>query len=271
VGQAVAVALYLIGFGEALASKMFTDWMSVGVNGTLVPTTITGDQLWDVRLWSVFALILLLIMALIGVGWVIKIQLFLLAGILFILLSVYIGCGVNPTEPIPGNTSAFVGFSYEALVNNTNPAYTDGNTFFSVFAVFFPAVTGIMAGANLSGDLKNPGKDIPLGTFISIGFSTLMYIILAVWTGATCFRTRNDGTGGLYFNELIMEDMSFWAPLIIIGIFAACLSSALASLVGAPRIAQAWCKDHIFVGKGIEKVETVFAKGRKNTNDPIAG
>lgn len=119
--------------------------------------------------------------------------------------------------------------------------------------------------------VENPGRDIPRGTFLAIGFSTFVYIILAIWSGASCFRTTLAGTGGLYFNELIMQNMSFWGPLIIIGIFAATLSSALASLVGAPRIVQAFCKDQIFPGSCAEPVQRLFAKGRAKTNDPIAG
>ena len=166
-------------------------------------------------------------MALIGVGWVIRVQLVMLGVMLFVILSVLIGAGIPPQNVIPRNTTAFVGFNAEALAENTNPAYTGGEDFFTMFALFFPAVTGIMAGANLSGDLENPGRDIPRGTFIAIFFSCIVYIFLAVWSGASCFRTMTDGTGGLYFNDLIMTQMSFWAPLVYIGIFLATISSAL--------------------------------------------
>lgn len=137
-GQAVAVALYLIGFAEALSD-------------ILLPFSLTGNQLWDVRLWAIIALVGLLIMAIIGVGWVIKVQVVLFLGICFIILSVFIGAPITPGGVLR-NSTAFVGFNAEAFAENTNPAYTDGNSFFSMFAIFFPAVTGIMAGANLSGD-----------------------------------------------------------------------------------------------------------------------
>ncbi len=106
-------------------------------------------------------------------------------------------------------------------------------TFWEVFAVFFPAVTGIMAGANMSGDLKNPRRAIPLGTLTAIGTTLLIYIILAVvaWRYIAPEELRN--------NQMAMTDNALFGPLVIIGILAATFSSALASMVGAPRVLQA--------------------------------
>lgn len=76
-----------------------------------------------------------------------------------------------------------------------------GVTFWAVFAVFFPASTGIMAGANMSGDLKNPRRAIPLGTMSAIGLSLVVYLALAYWlmraasvaTGSSCLFTQDSG------------------------------------------------------------------------------
>ena len=106
-------------------------------------------------------------------------------------------------------------------------------SFWAVFAVFFPAVTGIMAGANLSGDLKDPRKSIPIGTLSAIGVTMLIYITLAYALSVVASPEE------LRSNQMIMVDKALWGPLVIIGILAATFSSALGSMIGAPRILQA--------------------------------
>ena len=110
--------------------------------------------------------------------------------------------------------------------------FTDAG-FWAVFAIFFPAVTGIMAGANLSGDLKNPRKAIPLGTLSAIGVTLIVYIGLAYFVSLV-------GTSEeLRTNQMIMVDKAFSPTLVLLGILAATFSSALGSMIGAPRILQA--------------------------------
>ncbi|HKJ99828.1 MAG TPA: amino acid permease [Desulfotignum sp.] len=108
-----------------------------------------------------------------------------------------------------------------------------GITFWIVFAVFFPASTGIMAGANMSGDLKNPRTSIPLGTMGAIGISLVIYLALAYWL------MRSATVDELTSNYTIMIDLAFWGPAVLGGLLAATFSSALASFVGAPRILEA--------------------------------
>merc|ERR1719233_580022 len=117
--------------------------------------------------------------------------------------------------------------------------------FFSVFGIFFPAVTGIMAGANISGDLKDPSVNIPKGTLWAVGISMITYAAMAIFLGAAGGRGEIDGSTGLHNDLLIMEKMSVWGPLILAGIYAATFTSALASLVGAPRILLSLAKDKL--------------------------
>ena len=109
----------------------------------------------------------------------------------------------------------------------------ESENFWGVFAIFFPAVTGIMAGANLSGDLKNPRRAIPLGTLSAIGVTLLIYIGLAV--GFYFLATPDE----LINNQMIMMDKAVWGPLVLTGLLAATFSSALGSMIGSPRILQA--------------------------------
>lgn len=108
-----------------------------------------------------------------------------------------------------------------------------GSDFWLVFAVFFPAATGIMAGANMSGELKNPRKSIPIGTLWAIAISFVIYLALAYWVARSANETE------LLTNYNIMIDKSFFPPLVIAGILGATFSSALASMVGSSRILNA--------------------------------
>ncbi len=105
-----------------------------------------------------------------------------------------------------------------------------GSDFWVVFAVFFPAATGIMAGANMSGELKNPRKSIPEGTLWAIGVSFVIYMVLAYWIARTA------SVDELLNNYNIIIDKSFFPPLVIAGVLGATFSSALASMVGSSRI-----------------------------------
>ncbi len=108
--------------------------------------------------------------------------------------------------------------------------------FWRVFAIFFPAVTGIMAGANMSGDLKDPRKAIPLGTLSAIGVTLLVYIVIAF----VAFRYISPVE--LRENQMALVDNSRWGSMVIAGILAATFSSALGTMVGAPRVLQALAK-----------------------------
>lgn len=148
-----------------------------------------------------------------------------------------------------------------------------------MFAVFFPAVTGIMAGANLSGDLKDPSKAIPKGTLGAIGITFVSYILLIFVVGLPCLACAGVGClssndpnatdttplGGLLFNKLIMKNISLWSPLVYVGVVAATLSSALASLVGAPRILQSVARDELFPLQAV----TYFGKGHGPGDEPV--
>lgn len=207
IAQAVAVTLYVVGFTEAI----FSAFPGLGLSFRMV-ATITNV--------IVFACVY------VGAGWTIRLQYGILAVLLLAVLSFFVGAGMA--------------FSPEILRANFDPAWTSTQSFFIVFALFFPAVTGIMAGVNMSGDLKDPSRSIPNGTFAAIGVSVLIYVAITILFAGSTSRADLLGTG------FVMKDRAFSGTLIYAGVIAATLSSALGSMMGAPRILQAFARDNIF-------------------------
>lgn len=105
--------------------------------------------------------------------------------------------------------------------------------FWHVFAVFFPSVTGILVGVNMSGVLANPRRDIPRGTLLAVMVGLVLYIGLATWLALKVTPEE------LVTNLTVAVDKAFYPPAILAGILAATFSSGLAALVGAPRVLQA--------------------------------
>jgi amino acid transporter len=128
--------------------------------------------------------------------------------------------------------------------------------FWLLFALFFPAVTGFHEGVNMSGDLKEPARSIVSGTFWATGLSFGIYLIIAIVLAASAPRDA------LLSDFHIFEHLALSEELATAGIAAAAISSALACLLGAPRVLQAMGKDALFPGVG------VFARGEGNEDNP---
>lgn len=207
VAQAVSVAMYVIGFSEALAG-------SVPVGGLSATTIATITNV------AVFLCVV------VGAAWTIKVQYFILATLAASLVSFYVG--------------AFDAFSATTLHANLGSHFVGEGNFFTMFALFFPAVTGIMAGANMSGDLRDPARAIPRGTLAAIFVTGAIYASQAILLGGA--RPHEE----LVSNNLIMADVARWPILITAGVITATLSSALGSMMGAPRILQAFARDNVF-------------------------
>lgn len=221
--QAISVAMYVIGFTEAFQNT-FPDFV------------LSSMELSSLVNLGVFVCVY------IGAGWTIKVQYGILVVLLLSLASFFAGA-------IPDATM-------EQLNENWGAGFLNGESFFTMFALFFPAVTGIMAGVNMSGDLANPGKSIPRGTLLAIVFTAVIYLAMAVLLGAA--RPR----AALTDNPFAVFDIAASSGLIVAGVFAATLSSALGSMMGAPRILQALARDHIFPSIRI------FARGSNAGNEP---
>lgn len=205
--QAISVAMYVIGFSEA-----FVDSYGLACGSPVLIATVTN--------------VIVFVCVFIGAGWTIKVQYFILAILCASLVSFFVGA-VSVFDPA-------------LLSANLKPNYLDGQNFFTMFSLFFPAVTGIMAGANMSGDLKDPGRSIPKGTLAAIAVTAGVYLIQAALLGGS--RSSEELIG----NNLIIKEIAWSAGLITAGVFAATLSSALGSMMGSPRILQALARDDVF-------------------------
>ncbi len=200
--QAISVAFYIIGFTESIQALEFFQPFDRRLISTAVVLTFGG-------------------IAFIGADFAIKVQYFIFAALMAALLSFFTGGWDTIQPPV------------------LTPSYTEGMNFWRVFAVFFPAVTGIAVGASMSGDLKDPGKSIPRGTIASILFTAAIYFATVVWLAL--HGTPQE----LIENTLIMQEIARWPLLIFIGVWSATLSSALGSIMAAPRTLQAIARDRI--------------------------
>lgn len=93
-------------------------------------------------------------------------------------------------------------------MNNLGPDYryseNVNQTFFSIFSIFFPSVTGIQAGANISGDLKDPASSIPIGTLLALLISMISYVTFVLFAGGAASRVAS----GIVTNGTIVECVS---------------------------------------------------------------
>lgn len=210
ISQTLSAALYLVGFTEG--------WLLLFPHHSPLLVSISS--------W-----VFLMVISAISTNFALKFQYIVLAIISVSVISFY-------ATPAPKVESV-------VLIGN----FEDGG-FWTVFAVFFPAVTGIMAGANLSGDLKNPRKSIPLGTLSAIGVTLLVYcsivFIASYYIPVEALRS----------DQMAMVKYSLIGDLVILGILAATFSSALGSIIGAPRILQALAEQKTVPFSSLFKLKT---------------
>jgi amino acid transporter len=204
--QSVSIGFYCIGMGEAVIS--------------LVP----GGHHWEAQAVAAVAVLALSVFAWKGVDWATRFQYAIMGTLIAALASFALG--------------AWQHWSPEVLQSNI-AAPEAAPRFWLLFAIFFPAVTGFTQGVSMSGDLRDPGKSIPLGTFLAVGASLCIYVAVAVLLAGTSPNER------LATDYGAMKSVSAAGWLIDVGVLAATLSSALASLMGAPRILQALAQDRV--------------------------
>ena len=158
----------------------------------------------------------------------------------------------------------FLGSSPESIQPdglNITARIENGADFSTVFATCFPAFTGMIAGLGLSGDLKNPQRSIPLGT---IG-ATITGMLIYTFVG---FKLCQSATPeSLAADQFIMARIALWGPAIYIGLGAAALSSALGSILVAPRTLQALARDNVLP---IAMLNRLLEKGMGKNQEPVS-
>ncbi len=229
--QAVSVAFYMIAFAQSFQDV----WPWITEQTGLPP---------DARIISLPATLLLIYVILkkganlgVSILWVVSI-------ILFVALAMF-----------------FLGTGVVEDATNLGSPIENADPFMKVFAIVFPAFTGMTAGVGLSGDLKNPRRSIPLGTLAGTLTGMAVYVLL-VW------KLSNSAEPGILANteRFVMQDIALWPPIIPIGLAAATLSSAIGSILVAPRTMQVLARDGVFPSKSINDL---LAKGSGPSDEPV--
>nr|XP_014349758.1 PREDICTED: solute carrier family 12 member 3 [Latimeria chalumnae] len=279
--NAVAVAMHTVGFAETVRDLLKE------YNSQIV------DPTNDIRIIGVVTVTLLLGISLAGMEWETKAQILFFIVIMVSLANYFVGTVLPPTPE--KQAKGFFSYKADIFAYNFVPHWrgNDGS-FFGMFSIFFPSATGILAGANISGDLKDPTVAIPRGTLMAIFWTTLSYLAVSATVGSCVIQDASGNLNdsipagsldceglacryGWNFTDCREEDcpyglinyyqtlsmVSGFAPLITAGIFGATLSSALASLVSAPKVFQCLCKDNLYPVIGF------FGKGYGKNNEPI--
>jgi amino acid transporter len=224
--QSVSIAFYCIGFGEVLAR------------------TLALQQGYAAQVIAAAAVAFLFIFAWLGADWATRFQYVVMTILAAALVSFF-----------SGGTAKWD----DALLVQNWTAPEGGLGFWIMFAIFFPAVTGFTQGVSMSGDLKDAGKSLPLGTFLAVGLSILVYF------GAAIFFAAAQPAEVLMRDYAAMRRVASVDFLITAGVIAATLSSAMASFLGAPRILQSLSADRIF------PFLLPFAKGHGKIGNPRRG
>ncbi|XP_061421740.1 solute carrier family 12 member 3-like isoform X2 [Lethenteron reissneri] len=284
--NAVAVAMHTVGFAETVRDLL------IETGSTIV------DPTNDIRIIGVITVTILLGISLAGMEWEAKAQVVFFIVIMISFANYLVGTVIPSTKE--KQSKGFYNYRSDIFAQNIGPAWRgEQGTFFGMFSIFFPSATGILAGANISGDLREPNIAIPKGTMLSIFWTTVSYLVISATIASCVIRDAsgnvNDtlpegvppvpcvGLGcdhgwnftectlaqscpyGLINNYQTMGLVSGIAPLITAGIFGATLSSALACLVSAPKVFQCLCKDQLYPGIGM------FGRGYGKNNEPIPG
>lgn len=230
--QAISVAFYMIAFAEAFRplAPALDAWTNLSFDPRLVSLPAAG----------ILILLVLTRGANIGVT-----ALWGIVAVLALSL-VFFFAGAPLAATATGKSVVFGGIER-------------GDPFMLVFAIVFPAFTGMTAGVGLSGDLKNPRRSIPLGVLSATVVGLVMYVAVVV-------KLALSAPGEMLASEpLVMSQIAIWGPIVPIGLACATLSSAIGSILVAPRTLQALGSDQVFPSRPLNHF---LAAGHGAANEP---
>ncbi|KAL4279825.1 hypothetical protein GQ457_03G000610 [Hibiscus cannabinus] len=252
-GNAIAGALYVLGavetFLKALPSAGFFTETTTKVNDN-VSKTIQIISTHDLQIYGLVVTIILCIIVFGGVKMINRVAPVFLVPVLISVVCIFFGIFLaKKNDPDHGIT----GLNIEVLKDNWDPQYQSTNSdgipdpngkvhwdFNALVGLFFPAVTGIMAGSNRSASLKDTQRSIPLGTLSATIVTTVLYLVSVFLFGAVATREK------LLTDRVLTATIAWPLPVITrVGIILSTLGAALQSLTGAPRLLAAIANDDI--------------------------
>lgn len=270
--QAISIAFYMV----ALTSAFEPIFQMIWEKYLMDPENPTKHAI-NPRFLSIPSTIFLIIIMLtkgadMGVSmlWIICAILAASLGAFFLGSELPIGelvNGIDTPDITDNTTNGQVPTEQQSKSLDFNAAIPDGDEFGIVFAICFPAFTGMIAGLGLSGDLRNPQRSIPLGTIGATLAGMVVYVLVA-FKLAQCATPEQ-----LAGDDYIMARIAIWDDAIFWGLGAASVSSALGSIMIAPRTLQALAKDNVLpipalnrlmqtgVGKSQEPIPATFVSG----------
>ncbi|EJW83147.1 hypothetical protein WUBG_05942, partial [Wuchereria bancrofti] len=240
----VAIALVVIGFGESVASFF------------------GNENSFTHKFIAIAALFALTGINMVGVRWVIRLQLVLLIFLMLAVIDFYMGALFK--ADMEHGVGHFSMIRFDA---NMNPMYDGFNcsqigfdvpqirqNFFTVFGVFFANFLGVLAGVNMSDDLRNPQLSIPVGELSAVSVSSMVILSFILLLGSLVNRAY------LICDTLIAEKLSFTGFLYLTGLYVSSLSSTVGTLLGTPRVVQSIASEGIIpllnplaIGQGANK------------------
>ncbi|XP_042269419.1 solute carrier family 12 member 9 [Thunnus maccoyii] len=251
-------ALYVLGLVEAIVATF-----GVPEDGTLATSAyqVLPAGYWWSLLYATAVALLCLLVCMVGAHIYAKATFLIFLVVMFVLGTIFISFfavgprtitlpsfpnPANGTGPVFPTSANFTGFKLDTLLGNLWAQYTLDYTtrttmnFATVFAVMFNGCTGIMAGSNMSGDLKNPSYSIPRGTITAVIFTFIIYNLLSVLVACSCDRVL------LQRDYSFLRDINVWRPFVTVGVYSSTLSAAMSNLIGASRILYALARDDLF-------------------------
>ncbi|KAK1319229.1 Cation-chloride cotransporter 1 [Acorus calamus] len=253
-GNAVAGAMYVLGavetFLDAVPGAGIFKESATPFNGTT--EIVHTPNIHDLQVYGIVVTILLCFIVFGGVKMINRVAPAFLVPVILSLFCIFIGMLASPKNDA-ARKDGITGLKFATFKNNWASEYQSTNNagipeengaifwnFNALVGLFFPAVTGIMAGSNRSASLKDTQRAIPIGTLAATLTTSFLYVMSVLLFGALATREQ------LLKNRLLTATVAWPAPVVIyVGIILSTLGAALQCLTGAPRLLAAISNDDI--------------------------